>query len=281
MTTLLDPTSSAAEAPARTCPLPEKEQAFPVLDPGCSITLLGLLGAFDPGGLFGRTSGVLFPLTEDEILSQCSGSSLASGTMRNGHVYAQATRVCPTAESGCSSWPTCRASDERGNAWMFRRNNLMLTGVAQNWPTPDANCHKGSAKIGQRRCQLDEAAEQIWQTPATDSFRSRGGARKHEKGLDQQARLALWATPRAITGGAESTQRKRDLGRTRSGGGDLQAQAIESVGPTSSPKPRGSRPRLNPVFVEWLMGFPLWWTLFGAPDSEPSETPSSPPAPAG
>lgn len=34
-----------------------------------------------------------------------------------------------------------------------------------------------------------------WQTPATDSFRSRGGDRKDEEGLDQQARR--WNTPRA------------------------------------------------------------------------------------
>jgi len=34
-----------------------------------------------------------------------------------------------------------------------------------------------------------------------------------------------WVTPRAITGGAESAERKQELGRIESGGGDLQAQA--------------------------------------------------------
>lgn len=33
----------------------------------------------------------------------------------------------------------------------------------------------------------------------------------------------MWLTPRAITGGAESAERKRELGRTASGGGDLQS----------------------------------------------------------
>ena len=35
----------------------------------------------------------------------------------------------------------------------------------------------------------------------------------------------LWATPRTITGGGESLERKQQLGRTESGGGDLQAQS--------------------------------------------------------
>lgn len=41
-----------------------------------------------------------------------------------------------------------------------------------------------------------------------------------------------WATPRTITGGPESAQRKQELGRTESGGGDLQAQAQLAGWPT-------------------------------------------------
>lgn len=41
---------------------------------------------------------------------------------------------------------------------------------------------------------LHDVAKRIWQAPATDSFRSRGGDRKDEMGLDQQARN-LWAAP--------------------------------------------------------------------------------------
>jgi len=38
-------------------------------------------------------------------------------------------------------------------------------------------------------------AAKVWQTPATDSVRSRGGDRKAEMGIDQQARM--WTTPTA------------------------------------------------------------------------------------
>ena len=41
-----------------------------------------------------------------------------------------------------------------------------------------------------------------------------------------------WPTPRTPTGGAESAQRKQELGRTESGGGDLQAAALLASCPT-------------------------------------------------
>ena len=60
---------------------------------------------------------------------------------------------------------------------------------------------------------LQAQAEQLWQTPATDSFRSRGGDRKDEMGLDQQARIA-WPTPaardyRSETGGGSDDETLR------------------------------------------------------------------------
>lgn len=38
--------------------------------------------------------------------------------------------------------------------------------------------------------------------------------------------LSGWPTPRTVTGGAESAERKKELGRVNSGGGDLQAAAL-------------------------------------------------------
>jgi hypothetical protein len=41
-----------------------------------------------------------------------------------------------------------------------------------------------------------------------------------------------WPTPRTPTGGPESAERKQELGRTQSGGGDLQAAALSAGWPT-------------------------------------------------
>jgi hypothetical protein len=70
----------------------------------------------------------------------------------------------------------------------------------------------------------DEAALAGWPTPNTMSGgqTSRGGDRKDEPLISG---LVAWPTPRTPTGGAESGARKQELGRTESGGGDLQAAA--------------------------------------------------------
>jgi len=111
---------------------------------------------------------------------------------------------------------------------------------AEHWKTPHGMSnpdHKG--KVG--GCGGGEFAKQAnhWQTPATDSFRSRGGDRVDEMGLDQQARMfPLMAH-------------------------SLPAQLIPDGQPSSEKDPISHPPlkrRLNPRFVEWLMGFPAGWT---------------------
>ncbi len=65
---------------------------------------------------------------------------------------------------------------------------------------------------------------------------------------DGNPRGPLWPTPRTITGGPESAERKQELGRTESGGGDLQSRVNTPTG------------KLNPAWVEHLMGTPNGWT---------------------
>lgn len=116
--------------------------------------------------------------------------------------------------------------------------------------------------------------------------------------------VMMWAAPRTITGGAESGERKKELGRTESGGGDLQAQATEwrapgaadssrdqlpnfvefCFHPPSSPArpiaggstcstdgPNTNQPsqkrKLNPIFVEALMRWPTGLSGFERPET--------------
>ena len=105
------------------------------------------------------------------------------------------------------------------------------------WPTPGANDHKGSAREGQRRGQLDEAAEQLWQTPTAGT----GG--KINRSKERSGEFLIEGQATALTS-------------------SLQAQPTSTLGGESSPIDPTLRPRLNPAFVEWLMGLPAAWTDF-------------------
>lgn len=77
-----------------------------------------------------------------------------------------------------------------------RRGAISSAKQRLSWPTPNTPSGGGNLMSTPKHTggtDLEGAAE-LWQTPATDSFRSRGGDRKDEMGLDQQARM-LWATP--------------------------------------------------------------------------------------
>lgn len=173
-----------------------------------------------------------------------------------------------------------------------------LANQADNWATPDAN--RSSYSNGLMGPNIREQATQ-WQTPATDAFRSRGGDRKQEMGLDQQARffstpssrdwksedasnqtmarnarplnevIEHWNTPHAPRDHDSDHSESTYLGRQVSSLQHLPTQ----VGPESSEtSPASARPspsknptesrllkrRLNPRFVEWLMGLPIGWT---------------------
>ena len=122
--------------------------------------------------------------------------------------------------------------------------------------TPSANEDAAGTVDGKMQRMLTHQAKE-WPTPASDSFRSRGGERKDEMGLDQQART-FWATvypyshqaPETPTHGSESSQ--------------------------STPT---SRRQLNPRFVEWLMGWRPGWTSLAPLSSGLPATGLSPSAP--
>lgn len=214
---------------------------------------------FDHDTSYWKTSQATFLLD----LEQYSETWPDAGTMRSGSVYERPTSARPICVSASSSWPTpdrsitngIRQEDGKRNTglnthahnWPTARRedgescgnhpgaNDSLTGATRNWPTP--RTLTGGGESAERKKELGrtdaggghlQAATELWQTPATDSFRSRGGDRKDEMGLDQQARSHQdQATPT----GPQSSE-------------------------TSPTLPR----RLNPRFVEWLMGFPIGWT---------------------
>lgn len=162
----------------------------------------------------------LFP--QEELY--CQGLP-KQGSMRNGYLFERPTLALRTPVSGSSSWPPSRAEDAEscGN-----HPNAMdsLTGATRNWPTPRksddiAGGNEVNAAAGKCGNNLLGSAN-LWQTPATGSFRSRGGNRKDEMGLDQQTRFwtlietdeerELWPTPDAPGSGGPRNRTSTSIG---------------------------------------------------------------------
>lgn len=178
-----------------------------------------------------------------------------------------------TNGSGCSSsaWPTTRAADAAGVEYQRDRGTkglerASLTGLAQGWPTPFGMAGvDATGKAGQGG-EFAKAVER-WATP-TQANHGPGADQSETQDGSQSlvGQTETWPTPASRDYRSPNAVPERDRGGG-SKGEQLQnyvaflysrpAPAILPHGPTSSVPPRGSRPRLNPAFVCWLMGWPF------------------------
>ena len=120
---------------------------------------------------------------------------------------------------------------------------------------------------------IDETELRLWRTPGASDSEGRGEYATYEAyktgRLDKGKQLSLsnqvkfpqlWPTPR-------SCEWKGAAANRYPGGPNYRHQLCEAVEAT----PSGVIGKLNPTWVEWLMGFPIGWT-----DLNASETPSCP-----
>lgn len=204
---------------------------------------------FSPDGSSVKTSPDFSALTEAWPSETFSVTWPRWGSMRNGACSARlrSARRSGGNASSSSAWPTPCAQDDNKTPEAHMAMKARMKGgprhsvtslqvSVQMWPTPNVgtpNSQRGQGQDPERRraqghqVMLQDAAR-FWPTPNEPNggrTTSTGGYR--EDGSKEQAELtaiaALWPTPRTITGGAESADRKQELGRTESGGGDLQA----------------------------------------------------------
>ncbi len=235
------------------------------------------------------------PGTGGKILSE-EAANWPTARAEDGESCGNHPGATDSLTGATKNWKTPQSRDEK-NANLEGSGNYQrkleagwtidLNDTAVNWKTPhgmgnrDASGKLGGAGGGEFALQANQ-----WQTPATDSFRSRGGARKDEMGLDQQARFFHSDSPspqdQTIQDGPTSCEtdpisrppsqptqppvRLRDLSRVNGQivfhAGDANAEEknlhLESL--WLSLRERHGRKRLSPRFVEFLMNFPLGHT---------------------
>ncbi len=105
---------------------------------------------------------------------------------------------------------------------------------SSSWPTAGASDWKGSSRAGQRKGQLSEAAECLWATPVASPNTNRTTKHSPTHGNTHGVTLA----------GQACHFSHPDL-------------TTSTAGEPSLPSIPNSRRRLNPLFVEWLMGLAL------------------------
>ena len=140
------------------------------------------------------------------------------------------TNGSPTiAISGLSSDASSRSADQTAS-W---ENRLRAATDSRGSPVYKLRWRYSDTIVGGPIFRLRASARPTsgsgcggWPTcAATDGSKAPKKYAGGNLSLPSTAQLAGWPTPRTVTGGAESAERKQELGWTASGGGDLQATA--------------------------------------------------------
>jgi hypothetical protein len=145
------------------------------------------------------------------------------------------------------NWPTPRATKMEGSTSKDYGNCLLET-VKENWPTPTSRDWKGSykpesmtRKDGKSRMdalpQMAEYDPTTWPTPATRDYKGANGLESTQKKIREGKRANMGQLPNAIMIVGHQDQ--------------------------TNPNTNGKNPvslKLNPNWVEQLMGLPVGWT---------------------
>jgi DNA (cytosine-5)-methyltransferase 1 len=243
--------------PAKTSAPQDKVPVSPAADQDSGLKWQGLLGKYDHNTRSWKTAQC--SLLED--LEQCLEIWPRWGLMQDGVSYQQQTLVRPISESEFGLWRTPGAQDgmrgtyaskETMDARLAKGGQLSLPNQMRHrhlWPTVTATANQLAPSMQSRY------ANPIFPTPTTGGG---GGERSAERAgtgnLDFMARTNKWPTPRVCDYKGGGQQMIRKDGKSRMDQLCFNVEYQETG-------------RLNPTWVEWLMGWPLGWT-----DLKPLET---------
>ena len=262
-------TSSAADSRARTSALPGAVRVSTASAADYGSSTPDSLASFDRATSSWRTS----QLSLDGDSTAFSETLPRSGTMRNGTLYRLPPLVRLIAGIGSGSLlPTpCESNADRGGGGESRGpgGGRGGSGGAMLPPPPAASATNRQTRYAQGGMPLTMAA-QLLPTPTAGDATGSGSRNTPTSKAHPGVSLTDWAlgdggkgrrmlpTPRAAewkgVGPIGSKSHLHRLSR-----GYLDATMQERSGATG---------RLNPRFVEWMMGFPPGWTEVDSPASE-------------
>jgi hypothetical protein len=193
-----------------------------------------------PGG----SKQIEFPLTLSAAASPARtsvmlGSALAS--LANDPAYGQNT-------------PDSLANfDHFTSSWRTSQHCLVggLTLFSETWPRSGMMRNGIAYRLPPLVPLIDEIVSGLWQTPVADDAVNRADGKFNSRGEPKlSAQVKMWPTP-------TSCDYKAGMSNAP---GRQQSSLPRSVGIVEGVS-SGRRGGLNPTWVEWLMGFPLEWTV--------------------
>jgi hypothetical protein len=168
-------------------------------------------------------------------------------TITSLQVKVQTEWMTPNVPNGGRSVPQ-ELVDSRGRTLDGAKRTVGLESQTKHWATPNAHDGRrpGADLKSTQGANLSRDAA-VWPTPAARDYRSEQGGVATMDHFNRPSGPSLAAF---VTHSPSSPQ----------------APATHD-GPKSSSNTDGSRPRLNPAFGCWLMGWPFWWTNPGITSS--------------
>jgi hypothetical protein len=234
-------TSSAADTPANHSAQQANDEEPTTLDT-CGHGLETPLAHYDLATQSWKTSGDISLWGDLPSLENLP----KSGMTRNGVLYQQPDWVRPIDATGSLSWPTPRSCSAMAatitpeSVWNEKRLPNLETVVGRRmWPTPTAVTRpmEGNVRMYRAKIQAGEMTEAEAEAILGKSVWAAQGKVP-----------AMWPTPQA-------NDAKNPYARVREHSqATMLGEAVVKADPTTG----GGK--LNPMWVEWLMGFPLGWT---------------------
>lgn len=201
---------------------------------------------YDHGLHCWRTSQGSFLPMEADTLGASSVDWPKRGLMRDGRSYPLPTQGRHTYAKGSGLWPTPVADDcvNRKEGKWNSRGEPKLSAAVKVWRTP---CAADAGKGGRGDLVSQMKGWKQWSTPTVNGNHNRKELSPSAGDGLATAVKRTWATPTASDWKGGTDAIRKDTGKPRSDRLDHQLEP-DSGG------------RLNPDWVEWLMGWPQGWT---------------------
>jgi len=211
-----------------------------------------------------RSSGIEPPQKENWPTPQ--ERDYKSGDIPGSQNYARKVKQAWTLDlnTAAEEWPTPRASEAEHSGRVVAEHDgqVGLTEAANQWATPTSRDWKDGSNPSENvptNCLLGRQGPRsgiIGDESSNNTPISRPRSEPFEK--DEVPKKKNWNTPR-FQDSYERSNRKTVQAAHR---GEAQMTLTRQVR-----GPQGARARLNPNFVEWLMGLPPGWADFTPPAS--------------